>query len=224
MRTPGGSPEGTNEVSHQSSRTPPSSGLRGRVVKAGDTPVSNANIANIITVARILLAPLFVWLVISDASANGVLRWVAAGLFILAISTDGLDGALARRRNLITTSGILLDPIADKVLIGGALLALAMVGEMPWWVVVVILVRELGITIFRFFALKDRVIAASWAGKVKTIAQAIALSFWLVPAWTIVGEWILVVNWILLVGAVILTVTSGLEYVWKALKKTETTA
>lgn len=225
MRTPGGSPEGTNKVSHHSSRTrPPSGGLRGRVVKAGDTPVSNANIANIITVVRILLAPVFVWLVLEDASGDGVLRWVAAVLFILAISTDGLDGALARKRNLITTSGILLDPIADKVLIGGALVALALVGEMPWWVVAVILVRELGITVFRFFALKDRVIAASWAGKIKTISQAIALSFWLVPSWTIVGEWILVINWILLAGALILTVTSGLEYVWKAARVPRTPA
>lgn len=208
-------------MSQRTSPRPPS-GFRGRVVKAGDTPVSNANIANLITVARILLAPLFVWLVVADGSEDGVQRWIAAALFIAAISTDGLDGALARKRNLVTTSGILLDPIADKVLIGGALVALAWVGDIPWWIVIVVLVRELGITVFRFFALKDRVIAASWAGKIKTIAQAIALSFWLVPSWTLVGEWIFVVNWILLGGAVMLTLTSGIEYLWKAMRSSRT--
>lgn len=208
-------------MSQRTSPRPPS-GFRGRVVKAGDTPVSNANIANLITVARILLAPLFVWLVVADGAEDGVQRWIAAALFIAAISTDGLDGALARKRNLVTTSGILLDPIADKVLIGGALVALAWVGDIPWWIVIVVLVRELGITVFRFFALKDRVIAASWAGKIKTIAQAIALSFWLVPSWTLVGEWIFVVNWILLGGAVMLTLTSGIEYLWKAMRSSRT--
>jgi CDP-diacylglycerol--glycerol-3-phosphate 3-phosphatidyltransferase len=188
------------------------------VVASGTSQVSNGNIANLITVARILLAPVFVWLVLLDASEHGIWRWMAAALFIVAISSDGLDGALARKRNLITTTGILLDPIADKVLIGGALIALALVGELPWWVVVVIVVRELGITVFRFVALKNRVIPASKGGKLKTILQAVAISSWLVPTWVLLGDWVFTLNWVLMAGAIALTVSTGVEYLWKAFR------
>src|SRR5664279_2115133 len=143
--------------------------MRGRVISSGDTPASNGNIANIITVARILLAPLFVWLLLLDAGEMGVVRYLAAGLFILAIVTDSLDGYLARDRNLVTNVGIILDPIADKVLIGGALVALSILGELPWWITALILVREFGITAFRFAVLSKRVIPASRGGKLKTI-------------------------------------------------------
>ena len=187
-------------------------GMRGRVASHGETPASNGNVANIITVARILLAPVFIWLLLSDAGQMGVLRYVAAGLFILAIATDSLDGHLARRQNLVTDVGILLDPIADKVLIGGALVALSILGELWWWGTIVILVREFGITIFRFIALRDRVIPASFAGKVKTVVQAVAVSLFLVPLWTFLGEWVHWVNWIVMGVAFALTVYSGVEY------------
>ena len=196
----------------------PGSGFRGRVIAPGDSPVSNANVANLITVARIVLAPLFVWLVLFDAGEHGAWRFVAAALFIIAISTDGLDGAVARKRNLVTTSGILLDPIADKVLIGGGLVALALVAELPWWVVVVIVVREVGITVFRFIALKDRVIPASKGGKLKTILQAVTLSSWLVPSWVLLGDGVFVVNWVLMGAVIGITVWTGLDYLWKALR------
>lgn len=188
------------------------SGFRGRVVASGDSPVSNANIANIITVVRILLTPVFIWLVLLDGAQYGPLRWVAAGLFILAIATDGLDGALARKRNLVTNSGILLDPIADKVLIGGALIALALVGDLPWWVVIVILSRELGITLYRFIRLRDRVISASRGGKLKTILQAVAVSSWLVPSWVLLGDWVGVFNWVLMGAVLVVTVGTGIAY------------
>lgn len=197
--------------------TPPS-GFRGRVVASGDSPVSNGNIANIITVVRILLAPVFVWLVLLDGGAHELWRVVAAGLFALAIATDGLDGALARRRNLITNSGIILDPIADKILIGGALIALALVAELPWWVVVVILVRELGITLFRFAVLSDRVIPASRGGKLKTFLQAITLTSWLAPTWVVVGDWVFWLNWGLMGAVIVVTLATGLDYLWKGLR------
>lgn len=196
----------------------PPSGFRGRVVSAGDTQVSNGNIANLITVARILVAPVCVWLVVLDDGEHGVVRLVAAALFIVAIATDGLDGSLARKRNLVTNSGIILDPIADKVLIGGALIALALVQELPWWVVAVILVREVGITLFRFLMLSDRVIPASPGGKLKTVLQAITLSSWLVPTWVIVGSWVLTLNWVLMVAVIILTVATGVDYLWKGFR------
>src|ERR1700733_2936373 len=126
--------------------------MRGRVTSSGDTKASNGNIANIVTVIRILLVPVFIWLLFLDNGADGIWRYVATALFVLAIATDGVDGHLARGRNLITNLGIILDPIADKLLIGGALVSLAILGDLGpfgWWITGIILVREIGITVFR---------------------------------------------------------------------------
>jgi CDP-diacylglycerol--glycerol-3-phosphate 3-phosphatidyltransferase len=195
--------------------------MRGRVVSAGETPASTGNVANIITVVRILLAPIFIWMLLVDDGADGLLRYLASGLFILAIVTDSVDGLLARRQNLITDFGKILDPIADKVLIGGALVSLSILGELPWWVTIVILVREIGITVYRFIALRDRVIPASWLGKIKTVFQAIAIAFALTPVyqWLPMPWWpgfMNIVNTILMSIAVVLTVVSGIEYLWQA--------
>lgn len=196
----------------------PPSGFRGRVLASGNSQVSNGNIANIITVVRILLAPLFVWLVLLDGGEHGLWRFIAAGLFIAAIATDGLDGALARKRNLVTNSGIILDPIADKILIGGALIALALVAELPWWVVIVILAREMGITLFRLMVLSNRVIPASRGGKLKTVLQAVTLSSWLVPTWLLLGSWVFILNWVLMGAVIVVTVATGLDYLVKGLR------
>ena len=181
---------------------------------------SNWNLPNLITVVRILLAPLFIWLLLADAGHNGALRWAAAVLFILAIATDGIDGAIARRRNLVTDLGKLLDPIADKVLTGGALVSLSILGELPWWVTIVILVRELGITVFRFAMLRDRVIPASRGGKLKTILQSVAISLALVPFAPLLGEWVNWVNTIAMAIALILTVVTGFDYLVAAWRTT----
>ena len=190
--------------------------MRGRVASAGDTPASSGNVANIITVVRILLAPVFVALLAADQGEHGVLRWIAAALFILAIATDGVDGSLARRRNLVTNLGIILDPIADKVLTGAALVMLSLLGELWWWVTIVILVRELGITAMRFSVLRTRVIPASRGGKLKTVAQSVAISLFLVPLWTVVGDWVLWVNWVVMGIALVLTVVTGIDYLVQA--------
>ena len=192
--------------------------MRGRVVRGGEGTASAGNLANIITVFRMLLAPVFVVLLLLDAGGDGYLRYVAAGLFIFASATDGLDGFLARRRNLVTDAGKLLDPIADKVLTGGALVALSILGELPWWVTAVILVREIGITVLRFVALRDHVIAASILGKIKTWVQIIAISFAILPLWTFFGPGMHVVNAVLMTFAVIITLVSGVEYLWQARK------
>jgi CDP-diacylglycerol--glycerol-3-phosphate 3-phosphatidyltransferase len=188
----------------------------GRVFRSGDTPASNANIANIITVIRIFLAPLFIWMLLTDNGEMGGLRYAAAALFIVAIATDSLDGALARGRNLITNVGIILDPIADKVLIGGALITLSILGELWWWVTIVIMVRELGITLFRFAVLSKSVIPASRGGKLKTVVQSVAIALYLVPLSTLVGEWMLVVNAVVMAIAFALTVFTGLDYLYQA--------
>lgn len=190
--------------------------MRGRVVRAGETPASSGNLANIITVVRIALAPVFVVLLVFDGGADGPLRIAAAALFIVAIATDGVDGMLARRRNLVTDLGILLDPIADKLLTGAALVMLAVLAELPWWVVIVILVREWGITLYRFLVLRDRVVPASRGGKLKTVVQAVAISFALVPLWQLVGEWIHVVNTVLMSAALVLTIVTGFDYLVQA--------
>jgi CDP-diacylglycerol--glycerol-3-phosphate 3-phosphatidyltransferase len=190
--------------------------MKGRVVSRGDTVASAGNVANIITVLRILLAPVFVWMLLTDAGDNGLFRYLAAGLFILAIVTDAVDGFLARDRNLVTDQGKLLDPIADKVLIGAALVSLSILAELPWWVTIVILVREVGITVWRLVALRDHVIPAGILGKVKTWVQAIAISVALVPFPAVLGEWFNVVNLVLMSAALILTIVSGLEYLWAA--------
>src|SRR6478752_4939981 len=194
-----------------SSETPPVAGA------AAPRP-SNWNVPNVITVVRILLAPLFVWMLLADAGEDGWLRWGAAVLFVLAIATDGVDGAIARRNNLVTDLGKLLDPIADKVLTGGALIALSILGELPWWVTIVILVREIGITLYRFVVIRQGVIAASRGGKLKTIVQSIAISLALFPLWTVLGDWVFWVNGAFMTLAVILTVVTGFDYLWQAWK------
>ncbi|WP_019180567.1 CDP-diacylglycerol--glycerol-3-phosphate 3-phosphatidyltransferase [Microbacterium yannicii] len=168
---------------------------------------------NAITIVRILCAPVFLWMLLADGGADGAVRWWAAVLFIVAIATDGLDGYLARRHDIVTDLGKLLDPIADKVLTGFAFIGLSILAELPWWVTVVVLVREIGITVYRFLVVSDHVLAAAWMGKLKTVAQAVALSLALLPLWTLVGEWIWWVNGVTMAIAVVLTIASGIDYI-----------
>jgi CDP-diacylglycerol--glycerol-3-phosphate 3-phosphatidyltransferase len=195
--------------------------VTGDAAGADETPVraSNWNVPNLITIVRILLAPLFVWMLLADNGADGALRWWAAILFILAIATDGVDGAIARGRGLVTELGKLLDPIADKILVGGALISLSILGELPWWVTVVILVREVGITVYRFIVIRAGVIAASRGGKLKTIVQSVAISMALLPFWVLFTRneaWVYWFDGILMTLAVILTIFTGLDYLWQA--------
>jgi CDP-diacylglycerol--glycerol-3-phosphate 3-phosphatidyltransferase len=180
---------------------------------------ANWNLPNAITVVRILMAPLVFWLLLADGGADGSMRWWSAVLFIIAISTDWVDGWLARSRGIVTDLGKILDPIADKLLTSGALVCLSILGELPWWVTAIIVVREVGITVWRLVELRSgNVVPASSGGKLKTIVQSIAISFALVPLWTVLGEWIHWVNGILMTAAVILTVWSGLLYVRDAVR------
>jgi CDP-diacylglycerol--glycerol-3-phosphate 3-phosphatidyltransferase len=184
---------------------------------AAPTAPGNFNLPNLITVVRILLAPVFFWLLLADAGADGVLRWIAAALFILAIATDGIDGAIARRRGMVTDLGKILDPVADKLLTSGALVCLSILGELWWWVTIVIVVREVGITVWRMVELpRGNVMPAGRGGKLKTVVQAVAISFALAPLWTIVGNGVFWLNWVLMGIALVLTVWSGLDYLWEA--------
>lgn len=171
-----------------------------------------------ITVVRILLAPLFFWMLLADAGEDGWLRWAAAAVFIIAIATDGIDGHIARSRGLVTDLGKILDPIADKLLTGGALVCLSILGELWWWVTILILVREVGITVWRLVELRrGNVVPASSGGKLKTVVQSVAISLALVPLWTLVGDWIFWVNGVFMAAALALTVISGVQYIAAAI-------
>ncbi|GAA4187626.1 CDP-diacylglycerol--glycerol-3-phosphate 3-phosphatidyltransferase [Microbacterium oryzae] len=172
---------------------------------------------NILTVVRIPLAVVFFIVLLLGGRLGEhdlALRWIAAVLFIVAISTDWVDGYLARRYDLVSDFGKLWDPIADKLLTGAAFVGLAILDEMPWWMVVIILVREWGITIHRFVVARQHVVAAAWMGKVKTAFQGVALGWALLPIWLVIGEGAFsLVTQILMWVVVVLTVASGIDYV-----------
>jgi CDP-diacylglycerol---glycerol-3-phosphate 3-phosphatidyltransferase len=169
--------------------------------------VSVVNIANVITVVRLLLVPVFLWLLFTDGT-----WWRVAALLVFGVAsvTDRVDGELARRRNLVTDFGKIADPIADKALTGSALIGLSLLGDLWWWVTVVILVRELGITLLRFLVIRYGVISASRGGKLKTMLQVIAIGLYLMP-----GP-IDPLRWVTMGAAVLVTVVTGLDYVVKA--------
>jgi len=206
----------TEPVNGTTPHAPRKSTMAGRVWRPGDGPASNGNVANVLTVVRILLAPVFVYLLLLDDGQMGPVRWVAAVLFIVAIATDGIDGHIARSRNLVTDLGVLLDPIADKILTLSALVVLSVLGELWWWVTVIIVVRELGITIWRLVVVSTVVIPASKGGKLKTLAQAVGISLFLLPLATVVGDWVLWVNYTVMAVAFALTVYTGIEYLVQA--------
>jgi CDP-diacylglycerol--glycerol-3-phosphate 3-phosphatidyltransferase len=130
---------------------------------------------------RILMAPIFVFLLLTYPEPASWQRFLALFLFVLAISTDGIDGMIARRTDKVTDLGKFLDPVADKVLIGGALVALSILDEIDWWVTAVILLRELAVTVYRALVASKVVLPASLAGKLKTILQGVAIGVVLAP-------------------------------------------
>lgn len=167
------------------------------------------NIANGLTVLRILMVPVFVWLLLHDPAPDGqhLAAWWSFAVFALAAITDRIDGDLARSRNLITNFGKIADPIADKALIGSALVCLSLVGLLPWWVTVVILARELLITLVRFVVIRYGVMAASRGGKLKTVLQSVAVAFMLMPV-----EPVVMVGFWIMIAAMVVTVVTGLDY------------
>jgi CDP-diacylglycerol---glycerol-3-phosphate 3-phosphatidyltransferase len=179
------------------------------------------NLPNILTMLRIVLVPFFVWLLVADAPGlhpqNGVWRWIAAALFAVAIYTDKLDGDIARSRGLVTDFGKIADPIADKLLIGSALVMLSLLQELPWWVTILILVREWGITALRFFVIRYGVIPASRGGKLKTVVQTVAIFLYVIPLASL-APWLGVVAFAVMMVALAITVWTGGEYVIEALK------
>jgi CDP-diacylglycerol--glycerol-3-phosphate 3-phosphatidyltransferase len=184
---------------------------------AGDPPaagVSNWNLPNALTCLRLLLVPVFLVALLAHGGASRPGRWIALGIFVAASVTDRLDGEIARSRNLVTSFGKVADPIADKALIGAALVALSALDVIDWWITVVILAREVGVTLLRFAVIRHGIIPASRGGKVKTLLQGMAVVLCLVP----VDAFALTILEVLVLGlAVVATVLTGLDYVVRAL-------
>jgi CDP-diacylglycerol--glycerol-3-phosphate 3-phosphatidyltransferase len=185
---------------------PSGSGARGGGTVAAPRLV---NVANALTMLRMALVPVFVVFLVEGGTG---FRLAAFAAFAVASVTDLLDGELARRRNLITDFGKIADPIADKALTGSALVTLSVLGELPWWVTIVILVRELAVTGLRFWVIRQGVIAASRGGKIKTVLQIVAISLYILP-----GD-LQVVRWVFMAAAVVVTVVTGVDYTVRAVR------
>lgn len=177
--------------------------------------VSNWNIANLLTGLRIVLVPVFVLMMILDHHELGLWRWLAVLVFTVAVYTDKLDGDIARARGLVTSFGKIADPIADKLLMGSALVVLSWLGELTWWITGVILVREVGITVMRFWVIRWGVIAASAGGKLKTVAQALGTFILLLP-WAPQLALLQWVGYLVIAVAAALTLYSAVDYVRQA--------
>lgn len=184
-------------------------------------PVSNLNIANVVTLARILMVPVVAVLLVHDDGRDVGWRLGALGVFVLAMLSDHLDGELARRRHLVTDLGKIADPIADKLLLGTVLVVFSVFGQVWWWVTALILVREVGVTLLRFWVIRYGVIAASPGGKLKTLLQTAALGLYLLPFelwgpawWASAGE---VAAVVVLGAATVVTVLTGADYVVRAI-------
>lgn len=179
---------------------------------AGAAP-SNLNVANALTALRLLLVPVFAWLLLAEGGTNPSLRIAAAAVFLIASLTDWVDGWWARKYDLVTTFGKVADPIADKALTGVALIGLSWLGLLPWWVTVVIIGREVFVTVLRFVVISDGVIPASRGGKAKTVSQMLAITMYLLP---LTGAWVTIRTGVMAL-AVILTVVTGIDYAGRAL-------
>ena len=175
--------------------------------------VSAWNIANALTVLRLVLVPVFLVVLFHGTGNETSWRVAAWAVFAVASITDRIDGDLARKRGLITEFGKLADPIADKALVGASLIGLSALGELPWWVTVVILVREVGVTLLRFWVIRHGVIAASRGGKLKTLLQTVAIGLFVLPPW----GWLRDIAWIVMIAAIVVALVTGADYVERAL-------
>lgn len=177
------------------------------------------NLPNMLTMLRIVMVPFFMALLWQDTTATRIGAFV---VFLLAALTDKLDGSIARARGLVTNFGKIADPFADKMLVGGAIIMLSVLGDLPWWATITIIVREAAITILRFIMVRRWVMAASKGGKLKTVLQVIFIAMMIFPAVGLfgatVGAWIETTAFVVMIAAVAVTVVTGLDYVIRAVK------
>ncbi len=178
-----------------------------------------ANLANSLTLLRLVLVPIFLLALFAGDGHQIAFRIVAFVIFAFAAITDRLDGLLARNYGMATEFGAFVDPIADKTLIGSALIGLSMLGELPWWVTVLILVREVGVTLLRLAVIRRGVIPASFGGKLKTVVQAIAIGLFILP---LSGPFRVAAS-VVMAAAIVLTVVTGIDYVASTIREVRQT-
>ncbi|MBU6535413.1 CDP-diacylglycerol--glycerol-3-phosphate 3-phosphatidyltransferase [Streptomyces sp. A108] len=188
-------------------------GRGGKIAAAAVNQASVWNVANLLTMLRLLLVPAFVALMLGNGGYDPAWRSFAWAAFAIAMITDLFDGHLARTYNLVTDFGKIADPIADKAIMGAALICLSALGDLPWWVTAVILGRELGITVLRFVVIRYGVIPASRGGKLKTLTQGVAVGMYVLA---LTGPLATLRFWVM-AAAVVLTVATGLDYVKQAI-------
>ncbi|MDO4644528.1 MAG: CDP-diacylglycerol--glycerol-3-phosphate 3-phosphatidyltransferase [Propionibacteriaceae bacterium] len=181
-----------------------------------DMRPDNLNVPNVLTVLRIIMVPLLVAVLFWQPTSQSW-RFVATGIFVAAMLTDLADGYIARRYNLVTDFGKLWDPIADKALTGAAFISLSLLGELPWFFTVLILVREWGITWLRAVIAKYGIMAANRGGKLKTATQTLALIAMLAWLPGLPGP-LQVLAWALMWAALILTLVTGVDYIREAIR------
>jgi len=181
-------------------------------VTSAAPPASAWNVANALTVLRLVLVPVFLVALFQDDGDSAGWRVLAFVAFAVASVTDRIDGELARRHNLVTDFGKIADPIADKALIGAALIGLSLLDELAWWVTVLILVREIGITVLRLVVIRHGVLPASRGGKLKTLLQSVAIGLLVLPT----EGWVTTVALSVMAVAVVVTVVTGVDYVVRA--------
>ena len=170
------------------------------------------NIANALTVLRMALVPVFGWLLLQHGGHSTSDRLLAAGVFVIATATDRVDGDIARAKGLVTDFGTVSDPIADKALMGMALIGLSIIDLLPWWVTVVVVVREVGVTALRFVVIRHGLMPASRGGKLKTALQAVAILLYVLP---LSGAWHTIAA-VVMAAAVVVTLATGADYVLRA--------
>jgi CDP-diacylglycerol--glycerol-3-phosphate 3-phosphatidyltransferase len=180
--------------------------------------VSVVNVANVLTGLRIVLVPVFLAALFVGDGHETYWRVVAFIVFTVAVITDRFDGAIARSYGMVTEFGKLADPIADKALIGAALIGLSLLGDLPWWVTGIVLVREVAVTILRLVVIRGGVIPASRGGKLKTLVQSVAIGLFVLP---LHGAW-LTGAWVFMWAAIVLTVVTGVDYLVSAMRGART--
>ena len=186
---------------------------------------SNWNLPNALTTLRIAMVPFFGWALLVDGGHSVLWRTVACVLFVAAMVTDKVDGDIARKHGLVTNFGKIADPIADKALTGMAFVGLSVIGEVWWWVTVLVLAREWSVTVMRLSVAKHVVLAANASGKLKTVLQGLALALLSLPLREVEGALAgpgLVVWWaaiVVLAAAVVMTMYSGYEFFRDAFKQ-----
>ena len=163
------------------------------------------NLPNSITIARIALVPVFLALAFGESRQSAL---AALAVFVVASASDQIDGYLARRWNQISRLGQFLDPLADKLLVGAALVAMVSERAFPMWAALVIAVREIAVQVLRIKVVSRGLdLPASPAAKAKTFLQLIMVSWWLIP-WSAINPG----HQVVLVLALVATVWSGVEY------------